>query len=361
MESAIFTAVEQNNYNVVGVMSGTSLDGIDLAHVNFTFSEGWNYKILTAETVPYPESWQKILAEAVSYDDGRLKQLDKDYTRFLAEVISEFLSKNSIFDTHAICSHGHTIKHEPEKGYTLQIGNLPELAKLLNRKVICNFRVQDVELGGQGAPLVPIGDELLFPEYDYCLNLGGFANISTNPKGERLAYDICAVNTVLNSLAQKLGKPYDKNGKLAASGELNKELLEELQKIPFYGLRPPKSLGIEWVNKYIFPLFERYDAVPSLLRTYTEHAAEVIANEFRNSSGEKVLVTGGGAFNRFLIEEIRRRTQTAVVIPSAEVVNYKEALIFAFLGVLKMRGENNVLSSVTGASKDHSSGVIFQP
>ena len=361
MESAIFTAVDQNNYNVVGVMSGTSLDGIDLTHVKFSFSESWTYEILTAETVPYPENWQMILSEAVSYDDQRLKELDINYTRFLAEVISEFLSKNDIFDTHAICSHGHTIKHEPENGYTLQIGNLPELANILKQKVICNFRVQDVKLGGQGAPLVPIGDELLFPEYDYCLNLGGLANISTKPKEERLAYDICAVNTVLNSLAKKLGKPYDENGKIAASGELNKELLEELQKIPFYGLRPPKSLGIEWVNKYIFPLFERYDSVPSLLRTYTEHAAEMIANEFRDSSGEKVLVTGGGAFNTFLMDEIMRRTETEVVIPSAQVVNYKEALIFAFLGVLKMRGENNVLSSVTGASKDHSSGVIFHP
>ncbi len=361
MESAIFTAVDQNNYNVVGVMSGTSLDGIDLAHVKLNFSEGWNYEILTAETIPYPENWQKILAEAVHYNDQRLKELDQNYTHFLAEVISEFLSKNDIFDTHAICSHGHTVKHEPEKGYTLQIGNLPLLAGILKQKVICNFRVQDVQLGGQGAPLVPIGDELLFAEYDYCLNLGGFANISTKPNGERLAYDICAVNTVLNALAKKLGKPYDRNGEIAASGELNKELFEELQKIPFYGLRPPKSLGIEWVNKYIFPLFERYNDIPSLLRTYTEHAAEMIANEFRNTPGEKVLVTGGGAFNKFLLEEIMRRTPTEVVIPPAEVVNYKEALIFAFLGVLKMRGENNVLSSVTGASKDHSSGVIFDP
>ena len=360
MESTIFTAVKQNYYNVVGVMSGTSLDGIDLEHVQFTFSNSWTYKITAAETVPYPEAWEKMLSEAVSYNDQQLKELDQNYTRFLAGVISKFLSKNDIFDTHAICSHGHTIKHEPENRYTLQIGNLPGLAKILKRKVICNFRVQDVELGGQGAPLVPIGDELLFPKYNYCLNLGGFANISTKPNGESLAYDICAVNTVLNALARKLGKPYDRNGEIAASGEMNVKLLEELQKIPFYGLRPPKSLGIEWVNKYIFPLFEKYDAVPSLLRTYTEHAAEMIANEFRNSSGEKVLITGGGAFNRFLIEEIKRRTQTEVVIPSPEVVNYKEALIFAFLGVLKLRGENNVLSSVTGASKDHSSGVIFQ-
>ena len=342
-------------------MSGTSLDGIDLAHVSFSFSEGWTYKIITAETVPYPEDWQKILSEAVLFNEDQLKRLNENYTQFLSAVISGFLSKNRIFEPDAICSHGHTIKHEPESGFTLQIGNLPKLALNLGHTVVCDFRVQDVELGGQGAPLVPVGDEFLFSEYDYCLNLGGFANISTKPNGERLAYDICAVNTVLNFLAKKIGLPYDKDGQVAASGDLIEELLEDLEKIPFYGLRPPKSLGIEWVNKYIFPLFERYDSVPSLIRTYTEHAAEEIVNEFRDSSEEKVLVTGGGAYNTFLIKEIQRRTKTQLIIPSAEIVNFKEAVVFAFLGVLKLRGKINVFSSVTGASRDHSSGVIFTP
>ena len=360
MKLAIFTLMDQNNYNVIGVMSGTSLDGIDLAYVNFKFAESWSYKIMASGTVPYPEKWQKKLAEAVNYDDSSLDHLDVEYTHFLAQVISKFLVENDIFETSVICSHGHTVKHEPENGFTLQIGNLPVLASLTGHNIVCDFRVQDVELGGQGAPLVPIGDELLFGQYDYCLNLGGFANISTKPNGKRLAYDICAVNTVLNSLAQKMGMSYDKDGEIAASGKVIPELREELQKIPFYGLRPPKSLGIEWVNKYIFPLLEPYENVPSLLRTYTEHAAEMITNELRGSSEEKMLITGGGAFNRFLIAEIQKRTQTQIIIPSAEVVNYKEALIFAFLGILKLRGENNVLSSVTGASKDHSSGKIFK-
>ncbi len=361
IELVIFTLMNKNNYNVIGIMSGTSLDGIDLAHIHFNFSEGWSYEIIAAETISYPKKWEKKLSEAVFYDNIRLNDLNKEYTKFLTEVISKFLSKNDISECDAICSHGHTIKHEPENAYTLQIGNLPELAKILGHTVVCDFRVQDVKLGGQGAPLVPIGDELLFPQYDYCLNLGGFANISTQLTGERLAYDICAVNTVLNFLAQKLNMSYDKDGKVAASGELNVELLEKLEKIPFYGLRPPKSLGIEWVNKYIIPILEGYDSVPSLLRTYTEHAAELIANEFRNSSEEKVLVTGGGAFNSFLMQEIQKRTNTQVIIPPVEVVNFKEALIFAFLGVLKLRGETNVLGSVTGASKDHSSGYIYLP
>ena len=341
-------------------MSGTSLDGIDLAYVNFTFSGTWSYKIIAAETFPYTSEWQKILSEAVFYNELQLKQLNKDYTGYLSEVISKFLSKNDIFEPDALCSHGHTVKHEPQNGFTLQIGNLPELSNVLNCTVVCDFRVQDVALGGQGAPLVPVGDELLFSEYDYCLNLGGFANISTRINEKRVAYDICAVNTVLNFLSQKTGRNYDNKGELAASGEFLPKLFEDLQKIPFYGLRPPKSLGIEWVNKNIFPLFERYNSIPSLLRTYTEHVAEEIVNEFRDQARERVLVTGGGAFNDFLIAEIRRRSQAKIVIPPAELINFKEALIFAFLGVLKLRGEKNVLSSVTGASKDHSAGKIFR-
>ena len=232
---------------------------------------------------------------------------------------------------------------------------------MLGQTVVCNFRVQDVQLGGQGAPLVPIGDELLFSEYDYCLNLGGFANVSSNIEGKRLAYDICAVNTVMNYLSAKLDLPYDKGGQIAASGKVETGLLKKLNSLPFYEQAPPKSLGIEWVNKNILPFFEDVASVASALRTYTEHAAIQIARELKGDASAKVLVTGGGAFNDFLINEIEKRTKVEVVIPSVEVIDFKEALIFAFLGVLKLRGENNVLSSVTGASKDHSSGVVFNP
>ena len=339
-------------------MSGTSLDGIDLAHIEFHFSGSWNFKILASETVAYPKTWQKILGEAVFYDDSRLKQINEDYTVHLAEVISEFLSKNDISEVDAVCSHGHTIKHEPENGFTLQIGNLPKLSKLLKQKVVCDFRVQDVELGGQGAPLVPIGDELLFPQYDFCLNLGGFANVSTKKDGVRLAYDICAVNTVLNWLTNKIDLAYDDEGKIAATGALDAALLEELDKIPFYEQQPPKSLGIEWVNQQIFPLFEGKEDIASALNTYAVHIGNIIGKELTHG---KVLVTGGGAFNAFLIAQIQKNTSAEIIIPDAETVNYKEALIFAFLGVLKLRDEINVLSSVTGASKDHSSGKIFLP
>lgn len=351
----------KNYYNVLGVMSGTSLDGIDLAFINFQKGHRWNYEILASETISYSTDWQKRLSEALFYNDLRLNDFNEEYTSYLADVIFKFLRKHDIKELDAVCSHGHTIKHEPENGFTLQIGNLPKLAKMIGQTVVCDFRVQDVQLGGQGAPLVPIGDELLFSEYDYCLNLGGFANVSTRKDGIRLAYDICAVNTVLNFLAAKLNLQYDKGGAIAASGSIENGLLEKLNSLPFYDLAPPKSLGIEWVNKHILPFFEDTASVASALRTYTEHAAIQIARELKGNRSSKVLVTGGGAFNDFLINEIRKRTAVEVVIPAGNVIDFKEALIFGFLGVLKLRGENNVLSSVTGASKDHSSGVVFNP
>lgn len=342
-------------------MSGTSLDGVDIALLNFQKGREWKYKIITAETIPYPDHWQKKLSQALFYNDLRLQNFNEEYTTYLAEVIHSFIRKYDVKNIEAICSHGHTIKHEPERSVTLQIGNLPKLAKLLSQRIVCDFRVQDVRLGGQGAPLVPIGDELLFSDYDYCLNLGGFANVSTKINGTRVAYDICAVNTVLNYLAGKLNLPYDRGGDIAASGNIEEKLLQKLNSLSFYKQAPPKSLGIEWVNSTIVPFFEDVASVASALRTYTLHAAIQVAKELKGTHRQKVLVTGGGAYNTYFIHEVRKHTEVEVVIPSADLVNFKEALIFGFLGVLKLRGDNNVLRSVTGASKDHSSGIIFEP
>lgn len=354
--------MKKNEYKILGVMSGTSLDGIDLAFIQFNRIGHWSFTIEASSTIPYSQSWKESLTTAIAQGPEELQQLDERYTEYLAKVISKFIEDNAISGLDAVCSHGHTIKHEPENGLTLQIGNLPELAELTGQTVVCDFRVQDVALGGQGAPLVPIGDELLFPEYKYCLNLGGFANISTSVDGQRLAYDICPVNTVLNYYAEKLGMEYDKDGEIARSGFLNAELLEELEALSYYKLPAPKSLGIEWVHKEVLPLLKKYESdIPSILRTWCLHAAMQISKELGNEEGADVLVTGGGCFNVFLLQQIRKMTQTHLVIPSVEIINFKEALIFGFLGVLKLRGEVNVLSSVTGAENDHSSGVIFLP
>ncbi|WP_029331977.1 anhydro-N-acetylmuramic acid kinase [Gillisia marina] len=349
------------NYNVLGVMSGTSLDGVDLAWVQFSKEAHWEFKILKAETIPYSPEWKKKLNEGVSNSYEELEKLDEDYTKYLAKIISKFIEKHSIKELDAICSHGHTIKHEPENGFTLQIGNLPQLAQLIGVTVICDFRVQDVALEGQGAPLVPIGDELLFSEYNYCLNVGGFANISTKKDGVRVAYDICAVNTVLNYYSEKLGFEFDDSGEIAKSGSLNPDLLHQLEKLPFYSQPSPKSLGIEWVHKKVFPILKNLDEnIPSILHTYCHHIASEIAKNIENKIDSKVLVTGGGAFNTFLMNLLQQKTDAKIVIPSSEIINFKEALIFGFLGVLKMREENNVLSSVTGAKHDHCAGLVYE-
>ncbi|MDC7999656.1 anhydro-N-acetylmuramic acid kinase [Aequorivita todarodis] len=351
--------MKKQKYHIVGVMSGTSLDGIDLAEIVFTYSEAkWKFEILAAETVPYSSFWKDELREAINYSEEKLERLDFKYTEKLSEEISKFIRKYNILEIDTICSHGHTILHRPEKGLTYQIGNLPRISKMLGQTVVCDFRVQDVELGGQGAPLVPIGDRLLFPEYDYCLNLGGFANCSFEKNGERIAFDICPVNIVLNNYAEKLGQDFDEDGKLAASGKVNEELLQKLNSLSFYAEEPPKSLGLEWVKAQIFPLLDASGiSSEAILRTFTEHIALQLANQF--SDNASVLITGGGAYNSFLIERLKNCAPVEVIIPSPEIVEYKEALIFGLLGVLKLRDEVNCLASVTGALEDHSSGKIY--
>ncbi|MEP0263773.1 anhydro-N-acetylmuramic acid kinase [Dokdonia sp.] len=353
--------MQRKNYNVIGVMSGTSLDGIDFAHIDITLKPTYSAVIRVAETVPYPDIWMQKLQNAVHNTADELVHINKEYTQYLGEAIHTFIEKNTIDKAtiDAICSHGHTIIHQPDDGYTLQIGNLPEIAQITKCKVVCDFRVQDVTMGGQGAPLVPIGDQLLFSEYDYCLNLGGFANVSTQKDDQRIAYDICAVNTVLNVYAQKLGVAYDDEGAFAKAGTIHQPLLKELNALSFFKKSPPKSLGIEWVHQEIFPLIETYDLDPQdVLATCTEHIALQLANQFAENSS--VLITGGGVYNTFLIESVRRIKNIHVIIPSPDLVEFKEALVFGLLGVLRLEGENNCLASVTGAHKNHSSGVVYE-
>ena len=348
-------------YNVIGVMSGTSLDGVDLAHIYFTVEDGiWDFKILEAETVGYSNEWLEKLKKAIHFSQSELKQLNEDYTKLLAEIINNFIANHQISDLDAVCSHGHTILHQPQNGFTLQIGNLPQIAKLVNQKVVCDFRVQDVKLGGQGAPLVPIGDEILFSEFTYCLNLGGFSNVSFSKNGKRIAFDISPVNTVLNFYANQLNVDYDDKGNFAKSGNLNQKLFEELNDLEFYKIAYPKSLGFEFVKETVLPLMESVEiSVFDKMNTFVHHVAFQISNVLNHKNGS-LLITGGGAYNDFLIEKMKfYLPEMNIVIPDKNILEYKEALIFALLGVLKLRGENNVLSSVTGAQYDHSSGNIF--
>ena len=350
----------KDSYNVVGVMSGTSIDGIDLVYTELNYNGTWSFNIIHAETISYSEKWFNVLKDLVTFSLENLKQIDVDYTTYLASVIKAFIEKNKIEAIDAICSHGHTALHRPEKQLTYQIGNLPVLANILNQIAVCDFRVQDVEYGGQGAPLVPIGDELLFSEYDYCLNLGGFANISYKENGKRMAYDICPVNIVLNKYAEKLGYKYDDGGQIAASGSYLSSLVDQLKVLHFYNENPPKSLGLEWVNKNVFPLIDNSGyKEKDILHTFSNHIAQEIARVVKE--GSNILVTGGGAYNDYIISKIKLEKRIEIVIPSNDLVEFKEALIFAFLGVLKLRGEVNCLRDVTGAFKNHSSGKIYMP
>jgi anhydro-N-acetylmuramic acid kinase len=348
-------------YNVIGVMSGTSLDGIDLAHIHFTVLEGkWSYKILESETISYSSEWLNKLKVAVSFSEEKLIELNEDYTELLGKTINSFINKFAIENIDAVCSHGHTVLHQPQNGFTLQIGNLPKIAQIVGEKVVCDFRIQDVKLGGQGAPLVPIGDRILFSEYDYCLNLGGFSNISFEDAAKRIAFDISPVNTVLNFYANTLGLDYDDKGKIARSGKLNSDLLRELNTLEYYKKSLPKSLGFEFVKETVLPLIEEYSiSIEDKLHTFTEHIAIQTALALPKKSG-KLLITGGGAYNDFLIERMQfHLPKLEIIIPDNKTLEFKEALIFALLGVLKLRNEINVLSSVTGAKMDHSSGVIY--
>ncbi len=342
-------------------MSGTSLDGVDLAHIRFTKNSDWNYEILETETVSYSEEWLNKLKLAVNFSESQLEELNVNYTHLLAEIIKDFITKNTIENLDAVCSHGHTILHKPNLGYTLQIGNLPIISELINQNIVCDFRVQDVELGGQGAPLVPIGDKLLFSEYDYCLNLGGFSNISFEDKVQRIAFDISAVNTVLNFYSNTLGFEYDDKGEIARSGKLDLELFDKLNKLEFYNLSYPKSLGIEFVNEFVFPITENFKiSINDKMNTFVEHIAFQISKVI-SKKDTSLLITGGGVYNDFLIERIKfHLPDNNVIIPTQKTIEFKEALIFAFLGVLKLRNEINVLSSVTGAKENHSSGKIYK-
>ena len=339
-------------------MSGTSLDGVDIAYCKFTFENGrWSYKIIDVKTIEYNKEWKKRLSESMNYDAVSLARLNIEYGHFLGNITKKFIIQNG-YSPDLISSHGHTVFHQPENKLTLQIGDGASIAAETGLQVVCDFRSKDVALGGQGAPLVPIGDRLLFPEYDYCINIGGIANISYEQKGQRIAFDICPANMALNYLSEKLGKQYDEDGKTAASGKTDVSLLAELNSLSFFSLKPPKSLGKEWVFNSFIPIIERHSIpLKDALNTVTIHIAEQISSILQKPG--EALLTGGGVKNGFLVQSIKERSKVKIIIPGKTLIDYKEALIFAFLGVLRLRKEPNCLASVTGAREDSCGGAVY--
>ena len=356
-------------YKVIGVMSGSSLDGVDLAYCHFS-QEGdtWHFSIDHTDCIPYSEKWADRLRAARGLDGRSLWKLHADYGHLLAGIITDFVSRYELSGkVDLIASHGHTIFHYPGEQFTTQIGDGAAIATGTGIPVVCDLRSSDVARGGSGAPIVPIGDKLLFPEYDFLLNLGGIANITAKQKGNILAFDICAANQVLNHYALQHGLDYDKGGGLASSGQLDQSLLDALNELDYYKKLSPKSLDNGFSTETIIPLIDTYNiSIEDKLNTYCEHIACQISDHIGNISidsprGKKLLMTGGGAFNTYLVGRIAAHSTLEVVVPSDTIVSYKEALVMAFIGVLRWRGEVNVLSSVTGASRDSVGGALYHP
>lgn len=347
-----------NSINIIGLMSGTSVDGLDICYVSFDNHDPSKYEIIDCETIDYDDNLKTKLKNVIEMDNDQIKQIDKEFGEFIGLNVLKFIKKNTLYKADLISSHGHTVFHEPKFNKTLQIGNGEIINKITKIKTVNNFREQDIQLGGQGAPLVPIGDKLLFDDYKYCLNLGGFTNISVKDSRTIYAYDICPLNTVLNHYANKLGYECDLGGKLSKKGVINIDLFNELNDLDYYKKSYPKSLGLEFVIENIFPITEKYKIKEvDILATYIEHASFQIKRNIDN--GSKVLLTGGGTFNNNLIKTLNHDSKINFIVPDKTIINYKESLIFALLGYLKINGKVNCLRSVTGASNDHSSGDIY--
>lgn len=351
-------------YRVIGLMSGTSLDGLDIAYCEFGQTHGqWQFSMPVAETIDYPEALRHKLSEAEHLPALQYVLLNVELGRFFGQQVRHFAQRHGL-QPDFVSSHGHTIFHQPQLGLTTQIGSGADIAAQSGLPVVCDFRTLDVAMGGQGAPLVPVGDRLLFGQYAFRLNLGGIANISLDQGERSLAFDVAPCNMLLNHYMRTIGQEYDPDGALAASGKVDDRLLRQLNELGFYTLQGPKSLGKEWVWEEVLPLFERSGlSLPDKLTTSIEHTAYQIGRSLQAmgaKGGEQLLLTGGGAFNKHLVGRIAHYAQPVqTVVPDAHTISFKEALIFAFLGVLRLREEPNALRSVTGASADNSGGCLY--
>lgn len=353
-------------YDIIGLMSGTSMDGLDIVHVRFhvTKDEKWDYELLCSVTFPYPENLVSQLSSATELTVLKFLQLDKQLGKVFGEMVNQFIQNNKIDKTSidAIASHGHTTFHQPHNGFTSQIGCGSTISMLTGIPVINDFRTKDVIAGGQGAPLVPIGDLLLFSnQAESFLNIGGIANISFIRDNKMIAFDICPGNLPLNKLAVSKGMAYDRNGALASSGEINFFLLDLLNSLEYYEQNYPKSLGTEWLELHFYPLIKFDKDIENNLRTVIEHEASQIGNALNQNNLKSVFITGGGAKNTFFLERIKHYYEGEVIIPSEKIVDFKEAIIFALLGARYIAKETNTISSVTGASRNVIGGVMHIP
>ncbi|MBX3254354.1 MAG: anhydro-N-acetylmuramic acid kinase [Chitinophagaceae bacterium] len=363
-------------YRAIGLMSGSSLDGLDIAYVQFHENAGkWEFDIKAAECYEYTSYWKHKLESSIQLNALNYQLLDVEFGHFTGEKVSEFINKHQLhYQVQLVASHGHTTFHLPEQKLTSQLGNGAAIAAHTGLPVITDIRAMDVALGGQGAPMVPVGDKLLFGDFDFCLNIGGIANVSYHKEDEYISFDVCPANRVLNLLANEAGYAFDDGGQMAESGSLNTSLLHALNSLDYYKQSFPKSLANSFGNDVVYsiikdmPGYNIFDA----LQTYTEHIAEQVKNAVLtinekmsdplSPASRKMLVTGGGTFNTCLVTKLRRHLDPLhieLVVPDEKTVQYKEALIMALIGVLRWREENNSIASVTGATRSSIGGAIW--
>lgn len=350
---------DKRQFSAIGIMSGTSLDGLDLAYCTFELNEPKNFSIVQAATIPYTKKWTELLKIAERTDALHLAKLHSEYASTVADEVKNFIASHQLPPPEILAFHGHTLFHRPDLGFTFQLGSGAVLAAQSGIDTVCDFRSANVAMGGQGAPLVPIGDAHLFGQYDACLNLGGFGNISFSKEDKIHAYDICPVNMPLNEWARKKGLEYDRNGELAAGGRVHQTTLDALNKLSFYNQPPPKSLGREWYEECFQPILSAASlGVQDSLATICAHVGIQVAKSVNDQNVESILATGGGAHNQFLVETIQAQCRAKIIVPDKDVTDFKEALVFAYLGLLRIQQKPNCLSSYSGSNRDHCAGSL---
>ncbi len=358
-------------YKVLGLMSGSSADGLDIIFVELDENRGnWSYIIKAGDCIFYDKEWREKLITAKALDAYNYMLLHIAYAKFIAVSINNFISKNNLqHQVQLIATHGHTVFHAPENNMTAQLGDGATIAALTGINVVSDLRNMDVALNGQGAPIVPLGEKLIFYGYNFYLNIGGIANVSFQSEKNFIAFDVCAANSILNRLANLYDNDFDEDGKSAATGTINQHLLNNLNALDYYKQSFPKSLSNNFTTDVVYPLIQSFQLQPNdALRTYVEHIAFQIQQSVKQlikdqpQANYKMLVTGGGALNIFLIEVLKpmlAAINVEIIIPETNIIKFKEALIMALLGVLRWREENTVLASVTGASRNSIGGAVW--
>ncbi len=364
-----------STYHVVGLMSGSSLDGIDLSYCSYSTSgDAFDWELLNHATYPIPDTWKSRLLHLPEQSAKTFVKTHTYFGHFLSEVINDFIERQKITPDF-IASHGHTIFHEPNKRFTTQIGCGAAIATQTGLPVINDFRIQDISINGEGTPLAPAADLFLFEGYDFYLNLGGIANLTAKTVDQLVAFDVCPANQLLNFLANQINLAYDKDGILAKSGQLLPALMERLRDFEYYRMSYPKSLDNSWIKKEVLSIFQQFEEpVQDKLHTTCKFIAEEITNSLSTviqslkmgkNNHYKLLATGGGTFNEFLLECIvesntKGNLPIEVVLPEKEIIDFKEAILMGLLGVLRVQNRPNCFASVTGAKYDTIGGIVHQ-